>query len=178
MTQAEVTIRPALNGDRAVVEGLWSELLAEENAIDERFKPAEDALDRWRADYPEWLRDTAHFLLLAERVSDVVGFVSARLSGPAPVFEPASEVFIEYLFVSQEFRRNGVGRLLVGEVIARAAELGATRARLRSLARSDAANEFWRACGGDPYSIELVLPLHEAQRPPVREPIGFRGNSP
>lgn len=176
--RGSIVVRLATLADESAVAGLWSDLLREEASLDTRFRPSQDAIDRWGADYSVWLQDTTRLMAVAETEGVVTGFVSAHLWGPEPIFEEVVEVFVEYLFVRRDRRRGGVGTALVGRVAEWASSLGASRLRLRSLARSEDASLFWRSHGADPFSVEMLLELGEPAARPARARIGFRGNSP
>ena len=177
MKSHEISVRAATLGDRLAVEGLWLELLREEAVVDSRFRPSDDAAERWRADYPVWLQDTTRLLAIAEADGEVLGFISAHLWGPEPILEQVVEVFVEYLYVRSEGRRQGVGSALVHAVSQWASPLGAVRMRLRALALSEDADAFWRARGAQPFATEMLLDLGEPRPRPPRSALGFHGNS-
>jgi GNAT superfamily N-acetyltransferase len=172
-----IVVRLATRADEETVTGLWSDLLREEASLDTRFRPSPDAFDRWGADYSVWLQDATRLLAVAEIEAVVAGFVSAHLWNPEPILEERIEAFVEYLFVRPGQRRGGIGTALVNRVAEWASSLGASRLRLRSLARSEEASLFWRSHGADPFSVEMLLDLGEPAARSKRAPIGFLGNS-
>ncbi len=174
----KIIARRASERDATFVEAAWMALMAEEAALDDRFRPAADARERWRSDFPLWLRDPAQLLLVGEVRGAAAGFLSARLWGPAPIFEPAGEVFIEFLYVAPEFRRSGVGRLLVARATDWAGRQGAEKVRVKMLSQSDDAVGFWQAVGASSFAVEMTLKVERPRERPARRRIGFRGNSP
>ncbi len=171
-------MRRATLRDQRRVERLWEEFLREEAYLDSRFRPADDALSRFQADYPVWLRDRTRFTGVAEVEDEVVGLITAHLWGPAPILKEEVEVFIEYLFVSPDARRRGIGTALVNEVANWAQINGSVRLRLRSLARSGDAHAFWTQLGAEPFIIERLVSLGERLPSEPKAPLGFRGNQP
>lgn len=157
---------------------MWSALLDEEAEVDPRFSPSEDAVDRWRADFPVWLKDSARLHFVAELDGAVAGFVSGHLWGPEPILKEEVEVFVEFLYVRKAFRRKGVGTALLTEVREWASQQGAVRLRLRSLSRSRDAYAFWQGHGADPFAIEMFISLGQPPGPRSKAPLGFGGNSP
>jgi GNAT superfamily N-acetyltransferase len=108
---------------------------------------------------------------------NLVGFVSAHLWSPEPVLEHVVEVFIEYVFVTPDLRRRGLGSALVKHVRDWATRLGATRLRLKTLSRSSDAIAFWEQQGATPFSVEMLLDLGDSRVVERRAPMGFGGNS-
>ena len=85
-----------------------------------------------------------NFGFLARRGADPLGFALARVA--------ADQSEILTIAVRPEARRHGVGRVLLGAALARAADLGAVRAYLEVAEDSVAARAFYaaggfRACG-------------------------------
>ncbi|MBI4467070.1 MAG: ribosomal protein S18-alanine N-acetyltransferase [Acidobacteria bacterium] len=92
-------------------------------------------------DYASALADGGIFCLLAEdRVGErVVGFLVGRTV--------PGEFEILNLAVKNEYRRQGIGRRLLGEALARAHGQGARRCWLEVRASNQPARDFYRALG-------------------------------
>ena len=162
MENETLTLRRARRGDRDGLGALWMALLEEQAALDVRFAPAPDALERWRNDFPAWLHDERRRLVVAAHAGEPVGFVSAERWTSAPVYAASAEVFIDELYVRPAWRRRGLGSRLVQEIEAWADELGAERLRLRVLEANEAGRPFWARHGAKPFATTLTI---ERERP-------------
>lgn len=152
-------IRRAVAADEEDVVRLWMELLRSQAVLDKRFTPADDAQERWRNDYREWLDRKSRRLFVAEVDGRVCGFVTAETSSPAPIFEGRSEVYIDELFVEPDSRRRGLGTALVAAVRQWAESLGAVRIRAGLLAANDEGRRFWEQVGGEPITVTIGIEL-------------------
>ncbi|MGI9174326.1 MAG: GNAT family N-acetyltransferase [Rhodothermales bacterium] len=150
-------IRPARREDRDALGALWAALLDEQAALDVRFAPAEDALERWRNDFPVWLQDEQQHLVVAEAKGELVGFITAQRWTPPPVYAEAHEVFIDEAYVRPEVRGKGIGTRLVEEVKAWAAKLDVDRLRLRMLVANEAGRRFWQRQGAEPFVATFTI---------------------
>lgn len=162
---APVTIRPARWEDAAALETLWWQLLEEQAALDANFVPADDARRRWRNDFMLWVRDRMYRLLVADRVGELVGFISAHQWSPLPIYQQELEVYIDELYVLPDHRRQGIGARLVAAVQSWAQEIGAVRLRLGVLAANRDGLAFWKRQQAQPFSVTLVIPLSDFQNP-------------
>jgi GNAT superfamily N-acetyltransferase len=171
-------VRRAQMADQEAVGALWHQLLTEQADHDDRMGVAEDALDRWQNDFPVWLEDeTARIYVAEDGEGAVVGFVTARRWGPAPIYEESSEVYLDELFVRPERRRDGFGTQLVNAVRDWADEVGAQRVRLRVLTANQAGRAFWAAQDAIPMSMTFTIEGTEPDDAPADEgskKIGFQ----
>ena len=152
-------IRRARAGDRARLLELWQALLDEQEDLEPRFQTADDAAERWRNDYEEWLRDDEHRILLAEVEDEVVGFISACRWFSSPLYRATREVFIEELYVVPGARRQGIGRGLVTSIRTWADEMDIERLRAAVLAQNQAARTFWEALEARSLSVTYTVEL-------------------
>ena len=158
------TLRQARRDDRDALGALWVALLEEQAALDVRFALAEDALERWRNDFPGWLHDERRRLTVAEAEGELVGFIAAQRWTPPPVYAEAREVFIDEVYVRPEMRGQGVGTRLVEDTKAWAATLDADRLRLRMLEANEAGRRFWQRQGAEP--LVTTLTIERKREPP------------
>lgn len=152
----ERTIRQASEDDQEAIRALWTTLLDEQAALEDRMGVADDAQERWDNDFPMWIEDETRRIFVAGS-DPVVGFVSARRWGPPPIYTDQEEVFLDELYVAPEARREGVGTRLVSAVRAWADELGARRIRLSVLAANEPARGFWAAQDAQPMTLTLTI---------------------
>lgn len=138
-----MTVRHATEEDFDALRGLWERWQAEGPAA-----PAW-ADTSWEANEREFHRALhANALFLAEEEGEPVGFVSAWLED--------HHGRVGDLYVSEEGRRHGVGRELVGTVIENLRARGATHLFVDAAA---AALPFYERLGFRENSRTLVLPL-------------------
>lgn len=147
----------------------------EQAGIDPRFSVADDALDRWRNDFPIWIERGGRRIWVAEAAGTLVGFVTAQQWAPLPIFAASEEVYVDELYVVPASRKQGVGRLLIGTVEAWGTELGAGRLRLGVLASNAGGQRFWEHLKARPYSVTMTIDLAQEPRsaPPRKGPLGF-----
>jgi GNAT superfamily N-acetyltransferase len=98
-----------------------------------------------------------------DAVGELLGYVHARVRPPAGecVFDPDSRVLeVADLFVAAAWRSRGLGRDLVATLQGRAQSEGFTHLRVYSAAkRFDDVVRFYRACGFEPWYLEMVAPI-------------------
>lgn len=154
-----VAIRTAAAADAATLLALWQALMAEHEAFDPRFRLADDAALRWQNDLPFWLRDRERGLWVAERDGTPVGFAHAHWWVAPPLYAGPDEAYLAEVYVVPEARGHGAGRRLLAAARDWAAGQGLARIRLGVLAANAEALAFWRACGAEPFSVTLTLPV-------------------
>ena len=87
-----IVVRKAAAADAESVTDLWQALLAEQHELDRRFKASNDARERFLNDFPEWVEaHEVRHVVVAEMDGDLVGFASAQLWWPPPVYEQILE---------------------------------------------------------------------------------------
>jgi GNAT superfamily N-acetyltransferase len=153
------SVRQALERDRDRFAALWKTFLEEQSTLDARVVVAEDADERWHNDFAEWVSAKVHGLFVAETEQELIGFVSAHLSFPAPIYKQELEVYLDELYVVSDWRRRGVARMLFGQVRSWAEERHARRIRLGVLRANEGGLAFWRATGAEPFVETLVIDM-------------------
>jgi len=158
-------IRRALKEDQQQIGDLWLRLLDEHAAMDPRFGVAGDALERWLNDFRYWLVDEQSRVFVAEQEGALVGFITACLWEPLPLYAVSEEVYINELYVVAELRGQGVGRRLVEAVKAWAEDLPVGRLRIGVLAANTAGRAFWERQHAQPLSLTLTIDLEKSVAP-------------
>ncbi len=161
--EQDIVLRQAESGDVEVVSQLWMDLMQEHEALDLRFVLSDDAMLRWKNDYPLWVDDRTRKIILAEKGGQVIGFVQAHRRLEPPVFQEKPEVFIDELYVLPSSRSQGVGALLLGEVKKWAAQVGGERIRLRVLAANKPGISFWEREGAKSIDVTYTIELESAR---------------
>jgi ribosomal protein S18 acetylase RimI-like enzyme len=135
-----VLVRDVREGDAAAL----SQLLTEFTQLTTTPEQIHQRLDRSQGiEYP----------ILAEIDGRVVGFASLRLLNYLGEDTPYAE--LSELFVSEEFRRRGIGRALLAEVEVRARAAGASNLVILTASDNEAAVALYREMGFQEFSIAL-----------------------
>ena len=169
-------IRPATVRDVDALGQLWVALWDEQARHDARLRLSDDALDRWRTEAPDWVRDDGVCLLVVVEAGEVDGFAHAELWTPPPIYQGGLEVHLDELYVRPAVRGRGWGAGLVRAVAAWAQAQGAHALRMGVLAQNPAARRFWERQGATPLSMTYRKPLpHEDDAGPEapRSQFGF-----
>jgi GNAT superfamily N-acetyltransferase len=169
-------IRRATTKDADRIGELWLDLLHEQAGHDARIGVADDALERWRNDFPMWLDDETRRLFVAEVDGTIEGFASAHRWGPPPIYAESEEVYLDEVYVAPDARRRGLGSALVDAVRTWAEGLGAERVRLQVLAENDSGNRFWEGHEAVPLVVTRTIectPAEDAAEDEGSKKIGF-----
>lgn len=150
-----MTIRKARFDDREPATRLWRLLQKTHEMLDKRYQTSDDAEDRWRQDFRDRLREHLALVLVAEDSDRLIGLLTAQIYHPAPIYKPATMIYVEDLVVEPESRRRGVGRALVDRAIEWGNELGATEVRAGVLAGNRGARVFWDQVGAGDYYVTV-----------------------
>jgi len=158
-----MTIRSADASDGPAIVGLWSELQSEQHEIDQRFSASEDAAERWLNDFREWVKapDVCRIVVAeldGESGSKLVGFASAHLWWPPPVYEQVLEVYLDEVYVRPANRRQGFGSKLLDDVQEWARGKDVAQIRLSTLAANQEAIGFWKNRGVSEFLVTMLLP--------------------
>lgn len=130
----------------------------DQEQIDRRFQMSEDAADRWCNDLKEWIHaPKVRRVIVSEHNEMLTGFASAQHWWPAPIYEQKLEVYLEELFVLPEFRRQGIGTLLVNDIRAWASNGEIEQIRLGTLVSNGAAVAFWDGFGAKSFVVEMTI---------------------
>ena len=143
-------VREATVADIAEIYGLARELA--ETVGDA--PPAEDAV---RARLEELLEEPRARVLVAEGENGVVGVASLWIKPDLAHGDTVVEV--PMLAVAEDHRREGVGRLLMDEILSVASQNGSALIELVATRANVAAREFYRSLGfveADVVSLEFV----------------------
>ena len=152
-------VRKALPGDALAIEELWSQLIREQESLDDRLRYADDALQRFRNDLQGWLSGMGKHFWVAEIDGRVVGFVSAELGHLPVMFEAVTEVYVAELFISPDYRGAGLGGSLVEYVRTWGIEHGATALSASVLSTNEKGRAFWRKQGVASFFETVRAPL-------------------
>ena len=152
-----VTVRPATSDDSQAIAALWESLVAYHQALDEDLPRAvldggEIYVQRmiYRADDPNTL------VLVAEIEGRVVGYVLGAVVDLVPdMFEREICGFIADIFVEKDYRRLGIGRLLMDTMIDWFQSQGVRYYEWYVAAYNLDARAFWREMGGRELMVRM-----------------------
>ena len=157
-----MSVRRALPADADAALALWTALHREHEALDPRYRLADDAPALWATDFRTWVRSDADRIWLAIDDSDVpVGLLTAHLHVPAPTFAADLLVHVDDLYVAPEARARGLARSLLDEARAWAFACGATEVRAGVMSANAAGRAFWAREGGRDFSVLVSIDLSE-----------------
>ena len=154
-----MTVRLARPSDLPAALPLWRALHREHETQDARYRLSEDAPARWATDFRTWTRSEADRVWLGVDGEEPVGLLTAHLYEPAPVFAPATMIYVDDLYVAPEARRSGLAGRLLDEACRWGAAVGATELRAGVLATNPAGRAFWERAGAADFSVTVTLPL-------------------
>lgn len=148
-----ILVRDARMADRYAIGALWRELMTMHRALDPRFVIAPEGEERYIRHVHDMMRTRNARVLVAEATAlkTPVGFLMGELQSRPPMALPGLYGFVSDIYVAEAWRRSGVGRALVQEMMhwfrlrkAQAIELYVAEANPEALA-------FWEAMGLRPF---------------------------
>lgn len=122
-------------------------------------KPAGPARDQ---DYFEsLLLDQENGLFIAEVEDEIAGFILAilHITPPFSVFIPSRLALVSDIVVKTEFRRQGIGRLLVNKIHEWAETQGASAVELTVYSFNQAAIDFYKTIGYETINFRMRYPI-------------------
>ena len=107
------------------------------------------------------LIDQETALFIAEIENEITGFILAisRETPPIPVFIPSRLALVTDIVVKKEFRRRGIGRLLVNKVHKWAETRGASAVELTVYAFNQTALDFYKTIGYETINLRMRFPI-------------------
>ena len=152
-------ITPARAQDIDAILDLWGELAAFHADLDPAFTPAAG----WRAAYAGYLatllgRPDAR-VLVAHQEGRIVGYGVARITFLPPFFAERRRGFIQDVFTNQGYRRRGISRRLVSDLLAWLREETVATVELTVAINNKEAIRLWESLGFHPYMQHFKLAL-------------------
>ncbi len=149
-------VRPGRRDDAAAAAALWMRSAEEHTAYDPVYVTSPDAekiMRRFLAD----LSSSAHScLFVAEDDGEVVGFLSGEIREGSPAFSPKTWAAVEDIYVTHEYRSQGIGRALVDACGKWARGKGADGVSLQVAAGNERARKFYDELGFREVSVYEV----------------------
>lgn len=156
-----VQIRRATVRDIKEILPVWGDLANYHAELDPAFTPS----PQWSREYGAYLRtlmarDDA-IAVVASEATEVIGYAVGRITNLPSFFERRHRGYIHDVFVREGFRRRGVGRRLVEEILAWFRRRGVTLVELTVAANNDAAISFWERLGFHIYMFQMKTELRD-----------------
>ncbi len=147
------TIRDARTSEKELIAGLWLSLMMEHHTLDSRFRVADDAQKKYSRHLQEMIRTKNGRVLVAEvkETGELVGFMMGEIQPRPPIALPGIYGFISDLYVTQEWRRQGVARSLFVEMSRWFQSRKANAIELYAAEANPAAVAFWQTMGLKPF---------------------------
>lgn len=155
-----VNIRPAAFGDGPALFGMWQKAREHNALVDRRIVPVPVSEPEFLAQFEETIARRQSAAFVAEVNGQLAGFISGGVEANPPDRLPERHATIGYLYVSEQFRRRGVGRALF-EAVARWARNtdGISHFEMTVMSADTEAAAFWRSIGFSPFISRLWAPL-------------------
>lgn len=156
----EISIREWRKADLAGIQAAWLEFCRHATRSDMRLRhDAEQSMIEWLASH---FKEHSTLGLVADRAGTPVGFLIARISdweSSPPVVTPRKLGIIDAVYVSEEFRRQGIGTRLINRAIEIMRDRSAIAVETVYDAWSDASAETWRRAGFAPWMVHAYRML-------------------
>jgi aminoglycoside 6'-N-acetyltransferase I len=137
-----IEIRRLAKGDAKVLDSVADEVF--DNPVDPRLAA-------------EFLGDSRHHLIVALDGALVVGMITA-VDYVHP--DKEAQLWINEVGVAAEYRKRGIGRMLLDSMLAHGRALGCTEAWLGTEPDNAAANALYESARGDPETFTLYSWKH------------------
>jgi ribosomal protein S18 acetylase RimI-like enzyme len=110
-------IRPALDQELLKVGALWGDFMAYNEEFNSSFKIRKKAISIFSREMAERIKKPDCRLAVAEHDGELIGFCYSYISLKPKYFKLEKFGFVGDLFVKNEHRRMGVGRMLVDDAM-------------------------------------------------------------
>lgn len=127
------------------------------------FTPRPGISDAVVDSYRDALGRPDELVAVAEDGGDVVGMAFARPRTPSR-FSDERSLDVSGVVVRVDRRGEGIGHLLIREVVRFAHELGISWVTLKTFSPNRDAMEFWEGLGFTPRVVELAVPLDDLRK--------------
>ena len=154
-------VREFRPSERETVLELWLDLVEHHRKLDPSFPESRGLLPALRREVDRALEEPRCRLFVAEVEDQVRGFALAQIESDGSLGSERG-CWIHELYVEPEWRRRGLGSLLVAQVEAFFAERGGTRVSIRVEASNPGGLRFWERRG----FAERARVLERALPPP------------
>lgn len=154
-------IRRATARDIKEILPVWGELAGFHASLDPAFTPSSE----WPREYGAYLRSLMSredaLALVAKDGTEIIGYAVGRVTTLPPFFEHRIRGYIHDVYVREEFRRRGLGRRLVEQILTWFRRRGVTMVELTVAANNRDAIPFWERLGFFVYMHQMKKEVRE-----------------
>ena len=150
-------IRLALESDARRIGELWEEMVTYHAQFDaSTFRAAANGAELYERRLLERLGDPQSRVLVAEAGGEVAAYASAMIADiTTEMFQPLRCGLLADIYVSEPFRRHGLGRGLVERLCLWFRDCEVSHFEWHVSARNREALAFWEAIGGEPTILRM-----------------------
>lgn len=150
-------IRLALETDARRIGELWDEMVTYHAQFDATtFRAAENGAQLYERRMLERLGDPQSRVLVAEADGEIAAYASAMIADiTTEMFLPLRCGLLADIYVSELYRRRGLGRALVERLCLWFRDQEVSHFEWHVSARNQAAMAFWQAIGGQPTILRM-----------------------
>jgi GNAT superfamily N-acetyltransferase len=144
-------IRLAVESDAQRIGEMWAEMVSYHARFDAAtFKAAENGAELYGRRIRDRLFDRQARVLVAEEDGVIVAYVSGMIADiTTEMFQPLRSGLLADIYVSEPYRRLGVGRNLVERLCLWFRDQGVSHFEWHVSAENSVALAFWEAIGGE-----------------------------
>ncbi len=136
---------------------LWNEFMVHHQAIDPRFPMRKDAHLSFEKHLREIIQAEKNLVLVALDSGNVVGFATSSIADYVPIWERETYGAIDTMAVKLDYRRQGIGEQMLGEIFNWFESHGIDRIELSVATRNETGYSFWRKHGFKDFIHRLSL---------------------
>lgn len=136
-------IRKAKVKDLEILSKKSLELLKYHQKFDKYFSPSINAKGLLKSFLKKSIYSKNYYLIVAELDKKIVGYALATLSFRPPIFKHREIGFINDVYVDENFRRKGVGKLFLREMLNWFKDNNINNIELAVHSMNNLGNEFW-----------------------------------
>ncbi len=157
----EINIRSATVEDAQTIGALWQELVDFHRELDTAMPIANIRGAKHYAQRIEsQVEDSYSRVLVAEYQGELIGFVVGMIVDLLPdVFEAETNGFLADIYIKKDFRRAGVGQVLVQTLAKWFKSRGVERMEWYVAAQNSAGRAFWQEIGGRDVMVRMRIEL-------------------
>jgi ribosomal protein S18 acetylase RimI-like enzyme len=156
----EISIREWSREDLSQIQQVWLDYCQNVARADMKLRSdAHSAMKQWLLDR---FRRSNNFGFVAETNGRIAGFLIGRIDdweSVPPVIERRRIGIIDAVYVSEQFRRQGIGRQLIDKAMQRIQAANAVAVETTYDAWNDAAAETWHRAGFAPWMVHAYRML-------------------
>jgi GNAT superfamily N-acetyltransferase len=157
----EINIRSATLEDAPTIGALWQELVDFHQALGKDMPIANVRGAKHYAQRIEsQVQDSYSHVIVADYQGELVGFVVGMIVELLPdVFEAETNGFLADIYLKKDFRRSGIGQLMVQTLAKWFKSRGVERMEWYVAAQNSAGRAFWQEIGGRDVMVRMRIDL-------------------